>query len=43
MFAVDEFGAFEIFMQNYCVAKPVFHISLTGNVKSRSYLDRIWS
>ena len=40
---VDEFGVFEIFMQNDCtiLQSLTFHISPTGNVKSRSYLDRI--
>ena len=42
-----EFGAFEIFMQNEPLCKMdvlqslIFHISPTGNVKNRSYLDRI--
>ena len=39
MFLVGGFGAFKIFMQNDCFAKPDFHISPTGNVKNRSYLD----
>ena len=35
VFLVGEFGAFEIFIQNDCFAKPAFHISPTGNVKNR--------
>ena len=41
VFLVGEFGAFEIFVQNNCLQSLVFHISPTGNVKNRSYLDRI--
>ena len=41
VFVVGEFSVFEIFMQNDCFAKPDFSYSPTGNVKNRSYLDRI--
>ena len=39
VFVVEEFGPFEIFMQNECFAKP--DISPTGDVKNRLYFDRI--
>ena len=43
VFVVGEFSDFEIFMQNDCFASLMFPISPTGNVKNRSYLDRISS
>ena len=44
VFVVGEFGAFEIFIQNDIVLQSlIFYISSTGNIKYRTYLDRIWS
>ena len=40
---VSEFGAFKMFMQNNCFAKPAVSYFLTGNVKNRSYLDLLRS
>ena len=42
VFFVRELGALEIFMQKDCFSKPDFSFSPTGNVKNRSYLDRIY-
>ena len=41
VFVVGKFGAFEIFMQNDCFVKLDFSYFSPGNVKNRSYLDRI--
>ena len=41
VFVVDEFRDLEIFMQNDFLQSLTFYISPTGNVKNRSYLDRI--
>ena len=38
-----KFGAFEIFMQNDCFAKPDFSYFSNWKHKNGSYLDRIWS
>ena len=39
IFVVDEFDAFEIFMQNDCFAKPDFSHFSNWKRQNRSYLD----